>query len=204
MTRQRFILAMVVAATTLALGSALPQRASAQLTGKLGPALPTDVYAAKFLCGTHTPPVPGVVEGPVKPGNYQTAINVHNPNRSTVSFRKKAILLFRADAPPVPEQPQPPGAFVQAGLKANWGLEIDCNDIRNVLLDPAIAPPDPIFMKGWVVLEVVGGSTSQGGPKPLDVVAAYTAHGFSIDPFGLLANSGFALDIVPVEAKRAR
>ncbi len=203
MTRQRRLISLALAAAILAVGSAAYHHAAAQITAVPGPPLPADSYAAKFLCGTQRAPLPGTVEGPVKPGNYQTAINVHNPNRSAVAFRKKAVLLFRADAPPpVPEQPQPPGLFVQAGLKANWGLEIDCNDIRTVLLDPAVAPPDHIFMKGWVVLEVVSGTPA--GPKPLDVVAAYTAHGFTTDAAGLTANSGFALDVVPVEAKRVK
>src|SRR5262245_2945651 len=58
---------------------------------------PKDVYAVKFLCGrfkgvqipTPTSP-PDSVEGPVKPGNYLTAINVHNPNSYPVKFMKKA------------------------------------------------------------------------------------------------------------------
>src|SRR5262245_132817 len=44
---------------------------------------PMDVYAVKFLCGSFVPPpttpTDGMPEAPVKPGNYLTAINVHNP-----------------------------------------------------------------------------------------------------------------------------
>src|SRR5262249_45344050 len=35
----------------------------------------TDVYAVKFLCGRFTPA--SGVDGPVKPGEYQTAISLH-------------------------------------------------------------------------------------------------------------------------------
>lgn len=145
-----------------------------------------DVYSAKFLCGT----VPMDVgdEGPVKPGNYQTAINVHNPSTMmSVAFDKKAVLLFDATNPPLPEEPRPPGPLFNVTLLPNWGLEIDCNDIRTVLL-AGIAPPAPAFIKGWVVIDVPT-------LAPLDVVAAYTAHGF--DAAG--APEGFSLEVVPIE-----
>ena len=49
------------------------------------------VYAAKFLCGE----LPrSDLEGPVQPGSYATAINVHNPHSYPVMLHKKAILLF--------------------------------------------------------------------------------------------------------------
>lgn len=56
-------------------------------------------------------------------------------------------------------------------LGPDWGLEIDCSDIRNVLLEQPSrgpGPQAPIFIKGWVVIE---------SPDPLDVVAVYTIRG---------------------------
>jgi len=73
-----------------------------------------DVYAVKFLCGSLLPkattPPPNGVEWPVKPGNYLTAINVHNPNPANVAFKKKAVLLYRSDKNFEPEQPMPPAS----------------------------------------------------------------------------------------------
>ena len=159
------------------------------------------VYSAKFLCGEFQPvgvcsnfsppllcdtdadcagPVPGVCEvreGPVKPGNYETAINVVNPTRKKVVFIKKAVLLWDSQNPPPPgafEIPQPPGQRVKAVLKWNWGMEIYCPDFRQVLLGMPPPPPGaaPSFIKGFVEIEVFKGKHA------LDVVAAYTSHGF--------------------------
>jgi hypothetical protein len=173
-----------------------------------------DVYSAKFLCGEFdkTPgPVAGPEirgEGPVKPGNYQTAINVHNPNRIPVLIHKKAVLLFSGSEPlasPAPgdfEVPHPPGMPVTAILPPDWGLEIDCADIRQVLLGAPPAPGAPLpFIKGWVILEVVHVPVDvpvsfeiDTRDLPLDVVAAYTAQGFDLagpQP----AIEGFSVDV---------
>ena len=56
-------------------------------------------------------------------------------------------------------------------LGPDWGLEIDCRDIRELLLEVVPGQPGPkapTFIKGWVVIE----STS-----PLDVEVVYTAQG---------------------------
>ena len=125
------------------------------------------VYAAKFVCGTfgseQTPPAQ---EGPVEPGNYATAINIHNPNPNTVSFGKKAVLLYSVAEKDIgPETPRPPSLpVVPAELPPDWGMEIDGPDIRDVLLHQG--PPAPNFIKGWVVIE--------SPDFPLDVVAVYT------------------------------
>ena len=150
-------------------------------------------YSAKFVCGEFdkfsNPNEPAIVEGPVKPGNYQTAINVHNPNMPSVTFRKKAILMFAGDRPvqfTEFEVPKPPGQLRSASLQPDWGMEIDCQDIRQVLL-AGQAPPAPTFIKGWVVLL---------SPLPLDVEAVYSGHGFNPDPTtGGIAREGFSLDI---------
>ena len=158
------------------------------------------VYAAKFLCGEFF----GIVnadgtlrEGPVKPGNYQTAINVHNPHSKAVGFRKKAVLLFDSKKPSDEfEPPMPPGQLIDVDLESNWGLEIDCRDIRQELLQSSL-PPDPTFsfINGFVVIEA-------SGKVQLDVVAAYTSHGFVVDP---LTNTrrplGFSLDVETVSRK---
>jgi hypothetical protein len=89
-----------------------------------------------------------------------------------VSFRKKAVLLFagsNVDTAHEPEIPKRPGPLLGADLPPDGGMEIDCFDIRKVLLPNA--PPPPVFIKGWVVLEVFS-------PFQLDVEAVYTAQAF--------------------------
>jgi len=127
------------------------------------------VYAAKFLCGQ-------IKEGPVEPGSYTTAINVHNPNPHTVVIRKKAIVLFTSTEPqPEKERPKPPGKPIDLELEPDWGFEIDCPDIIDVLIGGPPGPATPSFIKGWVVIESPRG-------EPLNVVAVYTVRG--MDPDG--------------------
>ena len=184
----------------LALGAALSQgvgEAEAQANKQ------RKVYSAKFLCGEFQPAGicvsgnpgancstdadcfgllgPGVCdvrEGPVKPGNYQTAINIVNPTRMPISFVKKAVLLYDGSNPPQPgdfEIPKPPGQLLNAFLEENWGMEIDCPDIREVLLQlpPQTGASPPNFIKGFVEIEVFNANDD------LDIVAAYTSHGFT-------------------------
>ena len=164
-----------------------------------------DVYAVKFLCGSFlpkppTPPVNGV-EWPVKPGNYFTAINVHNPNGGSISFKKKAVLLYRADKPPNPEQLMPPGNLISIEVPPDWGFEIDCADIRNKLLSGK-APGAPTFIKGWVVIEVMG-TPNQPDPRPIDVTAVYTSHGWN-QSTKAPTYVGFAEDVEQVLPKRVK
>ena len=154
--------------------------------------MPVFVYAAKFLCGSFDPKRAGEqehLEGPVKPGNYVTAINVHNPNPRTIAFEKKGILLF-AGSEPEPqrefERPIEPGPPLRGELPADWGMEIDCPDIRMRLLRGA-SPPAPVFIKGWVIMSA---------PAPLDVVAVYTSHTFDREA----QPEGFSLEIERVPA----
>src|SRR5205807_1344407 len=65
---------------------------------------PYDSYAVKFTCGEFGKSIPPTAadnpEGPVKPGDYQTVINIHNPAASVaVTFFKKAVLLYKGTAP---------------------------------------------------------------------------------------------------------
>lgn len=142
---------------------------SAEGAAFVGPGRTLLVYAAKFLCGRLGPLDPKV-ETPVGPGSYTTAINVHNPSHRPVVMTKKAILLFAGASREKPETPRPPSRPHRLELGPDWGVEIDCQDIREVLLrsEQGVIVPAPTFIKGWVVLE----STS-----PLDVEVVYTAQG---------------------------
>jgi len=87
------------------------------------------------------------------------------------------------------EIPRPPGPLTQVVLEPDFGMEIDCADIRQVLLN-GLTPPTPNeFIKGWVVIET---SVSQ----TLDIVTAYTAHGFKVNTTtGATEPEGFSLEI---------
>jgi hypothetical protein len=125
------------------------------------------VYAAKFVCGVMPEPSQPTADLPVEPGSYATAINIHNPNAKPVNFAKKAILLFEASGSTLEklfETPKEPSPKRGAELGPDWGMELDGRDIRQELLSGQ-APPAPVFITGWVVIESVG---------PLDVVAVYT------------------------------
>jgi Concanavalin A-like lectin/glucanases superfamily/CARDB len=110
-------------------------------------------YAAKFVCGVS----PGSI---VAPGNYFTAINVHNPNAGTVTYKKKFAVAVPGKPGPIRWQPD-------QTLRSDEALEIDCPEILNGISTTA-AVAAPRFAKGFVVLE---------SPSELDVVAVYTAAG---------------------------
>ena len=145
------------------------------------------VYAAKFLCGEFKD---SGREGPVEPGKYATAINVHNPHGYPIAIRKKAILLFDGEHPDQAiERPTPPTRGERTVIKElgpDWGLEIDCFDIRDVLLRDASGKPGPqppVFIKGWVVIETLIDAS-------LDVVAVYT-----VEPLGAKTAGGQSVSI---------
>ena len=179
-------------------------------TGSAPP--PYDSYAAKFACGEFgkalQPSPAATVEGPVKPGNYQTVINVHNPNAAvSVGFVKKAVLLF-AGANPVAatvfEVPKPPGNQRVVSLPPDHGMYIDCQDIRKFLLPPPGSPPAPTFIEGWVVIQVPV-PTGATAPPPLDVTAMYTSFGFncvSAASCATVTREGFSQEVLTIEAKR--
>jgi hypothetical protein len=152
------------------------------------------VYAAKFLCGD-LKRMP--IEGPVEPGSYSTAINVHNPHWHPVVIRKKAILLFDGSHPEeAVERPVPPVRRerpVMKELGPDWGLEIDCRDIRELLLEVVPGQPGPkapTFIKGWVVIETLSDS-------PLDVVAVYT-----VEPLGAKGSQPVSITMDRVPGQR--
>jgi hypothetical protein len=117
-------------------------------------------YSAKFLCGETR-------EGPsVRPGTYETSINIHNPSFffGSVTFAKKAVLAPRQGDPQ--EKPQIREFSV---LDADYAERVDCKKIRD-LLSPAGGDP---FIEGFVVLVVIP-IPWPSQPRELDVVAVYT------------------------------
>jgi len=106
-------------------------------------------YVVKFVCGQSRGSV-------VAPGQYFTAINVHNPGADEIEFRKHFSIALPA------ERAGPVSRPFGARLGADQALEIDCPDI---IRHASVREP---FAKGFAVLE---------SGSPLDVVAVYTAAG---------------------------
>ena len=104
-------------------------------------------YAVKFVCGKSEGEV-------VAPGEYWTAINVHNPTLEPIEFRKKIAIALPH------QKPGPVSEFYDAELGPDEALEIDRDDI----LERAGIGKD--LLKGFVVIEC---------HLELDVVAVYTA-----------------------------
>jgi hypothetical protein len=165
--------------------------------------LPFTSYAAKFACGefgkTLAASAKDVPEGPVAPGYYQTAINIHNPDNSSVSFQKKAILMYSGTKPATEtkfEQPLPPGNLIQTGLPSDYGMLIDCQDIRAMLLPTA--PAAPTFIEGYVVIQVPNSSTSNPEGAQLDVTSLLTGNGYNCSVASACTREGFSASIEQV------
>ena len=110
-------------------------------------------YATKFVCSKSDGEV-------VAPGNYFTAVNIHNPTRTTVHFRAKVAVALPG------LRPGPVSGFHPVILGPDEALEIDCPDIFNPEIFKFERPSE--FLKGFVVIE---------SRVELDVVAVYTAAG---------------------------
>jgi hypothetical protein len=117
-------------------------------------------YSAKFLCGV----VKEEGAASVRPGFYDTSINIHNPQIvSSTTFFKKVVF-----APREGEDPVRPSRFRRDELKADFAEHVDCKIIRSMLAQPQSGAS---FVEGFVVLIAVA---AKGIPTDLDVVGVYT------------------------------
>jgi hypothetical protein len=120
-------------------------------------------YSAKFMCGV----VKEEGAAPVRPGLYDTAINIHNPQIiPSTTFFKKVVL-----APREGEKPVPPSRFRRDVLRPDFAEHVDCKIIRAMLGPQGGAP----FVEGFVVLIAV--PEKRGTATDLDVVGVYTVSG---------------------------
>lgn len=128
-------------------------------------------YAAKFVCGKQQS-LAGLV-GPVVPGIYATAINIHNPQNANISLTKKVVLALSEDV-----AAQPPSQKISYRIQPDYAFEIDCQDIAKI---GHITLP---FFKGYVVID---------SPRQIDVDAVYSSTN--------LAMNNADIDVVPVSPK---
>lgn len=108
-------------------------------------------YAAKFLCTSN---IPGTSQTTTSllPGSYQTVVNIHNPNSTTIRFRMK-LALASLEVPQISN-------FIDGGLKPDQAGKIDCEDLGKFDLHLIHG------FEGFLVIE---------STHSLDVVAVYTA-----------------------------
>jgi hypothetical protein len=125
-----------------------------------------------------------------KPGNYATAINIHNPSLlggQPITIYKRAVL-----APPEDADPLPPSKFQKYSLHPSYAVEIDCEDIHQLLTgkDDAIST----FIKGFVTIL----SRDQ-----LDVVGVYTAEPPQVPASANFPSviPGIALEMLPIAGR---
>jgi hypothetical protein len=139
-------------------------------------------YSVKFVCGV--PTAANLAAGLVVNAQYQTSINIHNPNLFTtdapLSFLKKAVIAHPEGVTLVP-----PSAFRQDSLPNDYAETVGCNVIRSLL--GKAAPAAPAFIEGFVVI-VVPPATD---PNQLDVTAIYTSSN----------NPPASLQVVPIAAR---
>ena len=88
-------------------------------------------YSAKFLCGVVDVQSPAAAA--VRPGIYETSINIHNPQLPvtplpSVTFVKKVVVAL-----PEGEKPIPPSQFRRDVLQADFAEQVDCKIIRGML-----------------------------------------------------------------------
>jgi hypothetical protein len=121
------------------------------------------LYTVKFTCVEEVGPPEGAPGGvPFVPARYRTAVNIHNPQRDDVGFRKKAVVAFSQGS----EKRGIISEWRDERLKADEALDVDCLDIQKLLQGS-----QPVG-DGFVVIE---------SKVPLDVVAVYTTEGAGID-----------------------
>lgn len=119
-------------------------------------------YAAKFICGVDPP---GSVFR-ILPGQYATAISIHNPDSRPVALSKRIALTFPALTPPGSQQE--PGAVsdsIEHTLQPGESLMVDCQEMPGEFNFP-VPPLAPPYVVGFLVID---------SDRSLDVTAAYTA-----------------------------
>lgn len=144
------------------------------------------IYSVKFVCGLQSPNANLVPpsETPVKPGNYATAVNIHNFHGVPATVAKKAVIANSESEPAGTI-----GKFTRLTLQPGQALEVDCPDIVTLLALPATAPL-PTFIKGFV--EVLS-------PTPLSVTGVYTAQACVTTTSGAACTptGPVSIDVVP-------
>lgn len=106
-------------------------------------------YAVKFICTSNIPGTSQTTDAFV-PGNYQTAVNIHNPHERVVKTRRKIA------------SPIGISKWLGGSLKPDGVQRVTCAQLRDFGLQLIHG------FEGFLVIE---------STHSLDVVAVYTANG---------------------------
>lgn len=135
-------------------------------------------YSVKFVCGfSHTEEF----NNGVKPGNYATAVNIHNHTTNGVNGGVRVALHYNLSEAVPPLQPAVPFTVALRRVR-----EVDCSDIWAM-----VGVPPETYLKGMLHI---------GLSQPLSVWAVYTAQ-TDIDPTPELPpdpGAGISIDVEQV------
>jgi hypothetical protein len=150
-------------------------------------------YGTKFVCGYQ--PSGGAAgqlsgEPVVKPGNYATDINIHNPNYVLTPVRKKVLLLVDGNQAFREPQQVEPRARAAIELAADNATMDDCNGLWTMLFPTTPLPTTMPLMVGYLVIL---------SPRDLDVDVVYTAE---VPGTAGSTPTGIAEDVQRVTGKR--
>jgi hypothetical protein len=158
-------------------------------------------YAAKFVCGYQRNAQPGQQipgEPVLKPANYASEINIHNPIYKDVPLRKKFLILVNQQNPLTPANPvlivrEPqttrPLTMTKVIMGPDEAMLDDCNNLWATSYGAPLPSPMPVFIGYLVILS----------PTELDVDVVYTANA----PGDLTtAPTGVSIDVERVTGKR--
>jgi hypothetical protein len=198
MNRTRILLVLGLAVAVLAAGLFFAHQV---LASNLAAAITLPArwsYAASFVCGLAGPFTgPAPMEAFVKPGNYATLIQLHNPGAAAVTLWKK-VVLNSPETFPTTTAIAPTKRFVDR-LKPDHGMSIDCSEIVNLLLQNGTpVPPNQTFIQGFVVIDSAAGPATALTLAPLDVFATYTA---APEPVAGTVQAVNSVSIVPIPGR---
>ena len=148
------------------------------------------IYSAKFICGDSNVSADGAFVS-LAPGDYRTAINIHNPNNRVVTVTKELVITeagsaanpadgdFLTISPVSGQTEQPPlGTPVTDTLVAFGAVGWDCAQLLATISTTGNGPPaldSGVFAKGFLIIRGDADTTKKAAP--LNVVAVYTTRG---------------------------
>ena len=171
--RVRVALVALVASLSVAVG-AVAVASSADSVARVSPGDHAVQYSVKFVCGFYSA---GLSSETVKPGNYATAINIHNYSDLRTFGRWRTDLHYALGSPAPPRMPT-----TYFAIASRTTGTINCGTIWS-----AIGVPPGTFIEGSIYL---------GTDVELPVRAVYTAQ-TDINPAvdGPDAGAGISIDV---------
>ena len=136
------------------------------------------IYSAKFICGDSNVSPQGAFTS-LAPGDYRTAINIHNTNNRIVAITKEVVLTESGGTgvPSVSGQvaQSPLGLEGAHTLDPFAAVEADCVSLLRIYHTDVTATLFNSFAKGFLIIKADADGTKRAAP--LNVVAVYTTRG---------------------------